>query len=148
MPFNFIVPFVNHIVLFFLFAFNLFYSFTFLLFGRHALHVGSVERPARNHLRAPFSCRSMKTVSQVIPGVTQDFYLLIFEEKYLKKTQCVHSCQGKNQTKVGLHRPSRGFRKRTIPCDHAKEKTKPRLVCITHQEGSASTEYVKVIKGG
>ena len=65
---NFIVPFVNHIVLFFLFAFNLFYSFTFLLFGRHALRVGSVERPARNHLRAPFSCRSMKTVSQVIPG--------------------------------------------------------------------------------
>ena len=66
--FYFIVPFVNHIVLFFLFAFNLFYSFTFLLFGRHALRVGSVERPARNHLRAPFSCLSMETVSQVIPG--------------------------------------------------------------------------------
>ena len=111
---SFIVPFVNHIVLFFLFAFNLFYSFTFLLFGRHALRVGSVERPARNHLRAPFSCRSMKTVSQVIPGVTQDFYFFIFEEKYLKKTQCVHSCQG---------------------------KTKPRLVCIAHQEGSASVPY-------
>ena len=52
---GFIVPFVNHIVLFFLFAFNLFYSFTFLLFGRHALRIGSVERPARNHLcAAPF----------------------------------------------------------------------------------------------
>ena len=68
---GFIVPFVNHIGLFFFFAFNLFYSFTFLLFGRHALRVGSVERPARNHLCAPFSCRSMKTVSQVIPGEKQ-----------------------------------------------------------------------------
>ena len=63
-----IVPVVNHTVLFFLFAFDIFYSFDFLLFGRHATRVGSVEKhDTEPPVCCPFSCLSMKTVSQVIP---------------------------------------------------------------------------------
>ena len=67
---NFIVPVVHHTVLFFLFPFNLFYSFAFLLFGGHATRVGSVEKQdTEPPVRCPFSGLSMKTVSQVIPGL-------------------------------------------------------------------------------
>ena len=45
---------------FFLFAHNIFCSFAFLLCGRHAPSVGSVEKTAQNHS----VCLSMETVSQ------------------------------------------------------------------------------------